>query len=74
VRAHPSICTQEFLDFTKDVIDISTTVKDGEPEEFDYNDYVRLSKFTLDNISNLEKSRVNVDKKRGKIRDLFRKK
>lgn len=73
--SHAPICTQNFLDFTKEVIDISTEVLDGEPQDFQRDNYARLAKYTLQNIGKLEdaKNKQEESKPKRKLKDFFKK-
>lgn len=72
--SYSSLCDQEFLDFSKSVIEISSTDTELMPEDFSKADYLKLSKSTLQKIDALERNRNKEDKPKRKILDFLKKK
>lgn len=65
---HKDCCTEEFLDLIKEVVDISTSLEELKPSEFDRYNYLRVAKFTLKNVNKLAKKSESKNKKMTKIK------
>ena len=73
LTSYTTLCDEEFLDFVRNVIDISLVESEFMPQNFSESEYLKLSKFTLQKIDALEKSRSKEENPKRKILDIFKK-